>query len=451
MTDVRHIMRSKILPAILLTLAFFTASSAQTPDKAKLEQFFDRLAEKNKAMGSVTLAKDGKVLYSRAIGYSQINGAEKKSSTATTKYRIGSVTKMFTAAMIFQLVEQGKLNLTDTLDKFFPQIPNAGKITVAQMLAHRGGIYDFTDDRDFRSWKMNAKTKDEMIAIIAKGKPVFEPGEKTEYSNSGFVLLGYIIEKVDGKPYQNALKERITSKIGLKDTYLGTGKTEVVKNESFSFNYVGDWKQETETDLSIPGGAGAIVSTPNELTKFIQALFDGKLVSPASLALMKPIKDKYGSGIILYPMDGKNFYGHGGSIDGFNTLLIYQPEEKLSLAYSTNGKGYPATKIVSGVLDIYQNKPFEIPAFETVAVSPEVLDKYVGVYSSPGVTFKLTITRDGSTLQAQAPGQPAFPLEATAQDKFKIESRGIVLEFDHAKNELTFKQRERNIVFTKGN
>jgi len=296
---------------------------------------------------------------------------------------------------------------------------------------------------------MNAKTKDEMLAIIAKGKPVFEPGEKTEYSNSGFLLLGYIIEKVGGKPYREALKERITARIGLKDTYLGTGKTDVGKNESFSFNYIGDWKQETETDLSIAGGAGAIVSTPNDLTKFIQALFEGKLVSQANLAAMKPIKDKYGSGIILFPLDGKTFYGHGGGIDGFSSLLIYQPEEKLALAYSTNGKGYPLTKIVDGVLDIYQNKPFQIPAFETVAISPEVLEKYVGVYSSPETTLKLTITRGGSTLQAQATGQPFFPLEATAQDKFKIESRGIVLEFDAAKNQVTFRRGSQELVFTK--
>ncbi|MDQ4120729.1 MAG: beta-lactamase family protein [Acidobacteriota bacterium] len=442
-------MKIKTLFVCLVTLALFTTGYSQTLDKAKLDQFFDRLAEKNKAMGSVTLAKDGKVLYSRAIGYSQISDSQKKPSTAATRYRIGSVTKMFTAVMIFQLVENGKLKLSETLDKFYPQIPNANKITVAQMLAHRSGIYNFTKDRDFRSWKMNAKTEDEMLAIIAKGKPVFEPGEKTEYSNSGFVLLGYIVEKVGGKPYKEALKERITSKIGLKDTYLGTGKTDVGKNESFSFNYIGDWKQETETDLSIPGGAGAIISTPSDLTRFIQALFDGKLVSQANFAAMKPIKDELGSGIILYPMEGKTFYGHGGEIDGFSSRVIYHPEEKLALAYSINGKGYPASKIVEGVLDIYQNKPFQIPAFETVAISPEVLDKYVGVYSTPQSPFKLTITRENLSLMAQPTGQSVFLLEPTAQDKFQIESMGIVFEFDAAKNQVTFKRSSQEMVFTK--
>jgi CubicO group peptidase (beta-lactamase class C family) len=203
--------------------------------------------------------------------------------------------------------------------------------------------------------------------------------------------------------------------------------------------------------MSIPGGGGAIISTPSDLTKFIQALFDGKLVSQTSLAAMKPVKDKYGSGIILYPMDGKTFYGHGGGIDGFSTLLIYLPEEKLALAYSTNGKGFPATKIVGGVLDIYQNKPFQIPAFETVAVSPEVLDKYVGVYSSPEVPQKITITRDDTTLFVQLTGRAVTPFEAAAQNKFQFEATGVVLEFDAAKNQMTFKQRGREIVFTKGN
>src|SRR5213593_3513567 len=142
--------KTKILFATLVTLALFTAGYAQTLDKAKLDQFFDRLAEKNKAMGSLTIAKDGNVLYTRAIGYSQINGTEKKPLTAANRFRIASITKMFTAAMILQLVEEGKLKLTDTLDKFFPQIPNARKITILQILAHRSGIHDSLIDRNLR-------------------------------------------------------------------------------------------------------------------------------------------------------------------------------------------------------------------------------------------------------------------------------------------------------------
>ena len=156
--------------ATLLTLALVTAGYAQTLDKAKLDRLFDRLLEKNKGMGSLTLAKDGKVLYSRSFGYSQISGNEKKPLTVETRYRIGSITKTFTAVMIFQLVEEGKLKLTDTLDKFFPQIPNAARIAIGQILAHRSGIHNLEADG---SWGKQPRTKDEVVARIAQGQPDF--------------------------------------------------------------------------------------------------------------------------------------------------------------------------------------------------------------------------------------------------------------------------------------
>ncbi len=356
---------------------------------------------------------------------------------------------MFTAAMIFQLIDEGKLKLTDTLDKFFAQIPNAKKITIAHILAHRSGIHDFTEDRDYRTWRMNPRTKDEMLAIIAKGTPDFEPDAKYSYSNSGFVLLGYIVEKVGGKPYQEALKERITSKIGPKDTYLGTGNIDTGKNESFSYRYVRDWEQQTETHLSIAFGAGALISTPTDLIRFIQALFDGKIVSKESLDQMKTIKDGYGLGMDTFTFAGKTLYGHTGGLDNSGAWLAYLPEEKLALAYTSNAKVYPVVNIVSGVFDIYWKKPFQIPTFETVAVSAEVLDKYVGVYSSPAAPVKFTVTREGATLFVQMTGQSAARLEATAQDKFRADPSGIVIEFDAAKNQMILRRRGRERVLTK--
>lgn len=348
-----------------MILAVFAAVSAQPLDKAKLDQFFDRLAEKNKAMGSLTIARDGKVLYSRAIGYSELSGSEKRAATTASRYRVGSITKTFTATMIFQLVEEGKLNLSDTLDKFFPQIPNAGKITIAHILTHRSGIHDFVKEPDFRAWSLSARTKDETLAFIARGKPDFEPGEKRSYSNAAYVLLGYVVEKLDGKPYGQALKKRITDKLALKDTYAGTGKTDVRKKESFSYSYAGDWKQHEEMDLSVTGGANSIISTPNDLVKFASALFDGKLISQENVDQMKN-----GMGISSQPLGDKTFYGHSGGTDGFRSLVGYLQEEKLAVAYTSNGVVYPPSNIIRGVLEIYQNKPFEIPTFETAAVVP---------------------------------------------------------------------------------
>ncbi len=448
-------MKIKISHATLLTLALFTAGYAQTLDKTKLDQFFDRLAEKNKAMGSLTIAKDGAVLYTRAIGYSQANETEKKPLTAANRFRIGSITKMFTAAMILQLVEEGKLKLTDTLDKFFPQVPNAGKITIVQILWHRSGIPNIKREQNSqRNVNTIPVTKDEMLALIAKATPDFEPDTKHSYSNSGYQILGLILEKVTGKPYGEALKERITSKIGLANTYLATGNIDVSKNEALTYMNFGDgWKPVSETHPSILFSAGAIVSTPNDMAKFIQALFDGKIVSKASLDQMKTIRDGEGSGMEPFTFAGKTFYGHTGGADNYGAWLMYQPEEKLAVAYTTNAKVYPVGDIMKGIMDIYYNKQFQIPAFESVAISTEVLDKYVGVYSTPDAPVKFTITRQGATLYAQPPGAgSAVPLEATAQDKFKIDNgtpAGIVFEFDAAKNQMTIKRSGGQRVFTK--
>ena len=451
-------MNIKILSATIITLVLFTAAHTQTLDKAKLDQFFDRLAEKKKAMGSIALVKDGKVVYSRSIGYSQIIDTEKKPLTAANRFRIGSITKTFTATIILQLVEEGKLKLSTTLDQFLPQVPNANKITILQILSHRSGIPNIGRDQNNEgNVKTLPMTKEEHLALIVKAKPDFEPDTKVQYSNSGYFVLGLIIEKLTGKSYEAVLQERIAKKIGLNDTYLATGNIDVSKNESLTYFMVpgGDWKQVSETHPSLLFSAGAIVSTPTDLAAFIQALFDGKLLSRESLNLMKTMRDGEGLGMVTFDFAGKTFYGHTGGADNYGAWLSYLPEEKLAIAYTTNAKVYPVKDIVSGVMDIYYNKPFQVPSFESIAVSTELLDKYVGLYSHPDAPGKFTITRQGNTLYAQPPGaQNAVPLEATAENKFKIDNgtpTGIVVEFDLANNQMTIKRNGGERVFKKDN
>jgi D-alanyl-D-alanine carboxypeptidase len=174
----------------VLVLAWH-AAYAQTLDTATLDLLFDRLLEKNKGMGGLTIARDGEVLYSRSFGFSQISNGHKRPLTADTKYRIGSITKTYTAVMTFQLVEEGRLKLTDTLDTFLPQIPNASRITIAHILGHRSGIPDIEPDGAFGR---QSRTQQEIVDRIAKGKPHFEPGTMHRYSNAGYNLLGFIVE-----------------------------------------------------------------------------------------------------------------------------------------------------------------------------------------------------------------------------------------------------------------
>ena len=432
---------------ILFLLILSNAALAQLPQKAKLDQYFDRLAEKNKAMGNISIAREGKVLYTRSIGYSQLNV---KPLTAENRFRIGSITKMFTTAMTFQLIEEGKLKLTDTLAKFLPQVPNAGKITIAQVLGHRSGIPNVrrsqTPQDNVNTLPM---TKDEMLTMIVNGKPDFEPGTKHGYSNSGYLVLGLILEKVTGRSYAENLEKRITGKIGLKDTYMATGNIDVNNKEALTYMYLSEWKPMPETHPSILFSAGAIVSTPNDLNRFIQALFDGKIVSKESLAYMKTMVEGEGMGMEPFSFAGKTFYGHTGGADNYGAWLAYLPEEKLAVAYTTNAKVIPVQDIVSAAIDIYYDKPFQIPSFEPIAVSAEVLDQYVGIYTIPGAPVKFTISRQGTTLFIQPPGeQSAAPLEAIAQDKFQI-PRAIVVEFDAAKKQMIIKRNGGQRVFTK--
>ncbi len=354
---------------------------------------------------------------------------------------------MFTATLIFQLIDDGKLDITTTLDKYFPTVPNANTITIGNMLNHHSGIHSFTDDSTYLKWMTEPKTHKEIIRIISASQPEFEPGSKAIYSNVNFILLGYIIEKIINKSYGEVLQEKICSKIGLNDTYYG-GKTDVTKNESYSFKYTADWEQQSETDLNIPHGAGAIVSTPSDLIKFIDALFAGQLISETSLNNMKTITDGIGKGIYRFPYD-QALYGHGGTIDGYNALLCYLPGEKLAVAFCSNGTNYSTNDIILGVLQIYFNRPYSLPVFSTYTVDPEELDKYLGVYSNTQIPLKITIAKNNGKMTGQATGQPAFPLEPAAEHVFKFDMAGIVIKFIPDKNQLLLEQSGRTFIYTK--
>jgi D-alanyl-D-alanine carboxypeptidase len=441
-------MKSKIFTAILLSALTLASALAQNLNTPKLDSLFNILAEKNKSMGSLAISKNGKTIYNKAIGYSLISQNGNKTATSSTKYRVGSISKTFTATIIFQLIEEGKLKLETSLDKYFPSLPNASKITVGNLLNHRSGLHNFTDDPDYLTWMTSPKTHDEMLAVISKYKVDFQPDEKFSYSNSNYVVLGYIIEKIEGKPYSEVLKKRITSRIGLKNTYYG-GKTDIKNNECYSYKWDKDWVLQPETDMSIPGGAGSIVSTPEDLTKFIEALFTLKLVSEKSLTQMKTMRDGYGMGMFQIPFYTKKGYGHNGGIDGFASTLSYFPEDSLAVSFCTNGLVYPMNDILIGVLSIYFNKEYPLPLFRTISLKSEDLDKYLGVYSSTQIPLKIEITKTDAQLIAQATGQSSFPLEPVDKDKFTFDQAGVKMEFSPEKNEMTLKQGGGSFLFTK--
>ncbi|RBL90238.1 serine hydrolase domain-containing protein [Chitinophaga flava] len=438
-------MLKRVIIASLLTLTANTSFS-QNFNHQRLDSLFNILEAKDKYMGSIAVSQNGKTLYTRAIGYSDIESSLK--ADTKTKYKIGSISKMFTAALILKAVEENKLSLDQTIDKYYPQIPNANKITITQLLRHRSGIHNFTNDKAYMTYNTQAKSEKEMIEIIAGPKSDFEPDTQSEYSNSNYVVLSYILQKLYGKPYADILKTKITTPAGLTSTYFG-GKTDLRKNESYSYRFNDKWTKETETDPSIPMGAGTIVSTPANLTTFIEKLFAGKIVSDRSLDSMKTFNGTFGMGMFKLPYFEKYCYGHTGGIDGFQSVLVYFPEEKLSVALTSNGLIYANNDILLCALSCYFNRPFEIPTFKTVELKPEELDQFLGNYASTQIPLKIQIKKIGNKLFGQATGQSSFPLEAISANTFQFETAGVVIEFNTEKKQMTLKQKGQVFLFTK--
>jgi D-alanyl-D-alanine carboxypeptidase len=440
-------MNKKILILLLFTFCLGFNVRAQKVNSAKLDSLLDLLAANNKTMGSLAISQNGKIVYQKAVGFA-VAGHAPIVAGIKTKYRIGSITKMFTGVMAMQLVEEGKLTLETTLDKFYPQMPNAAKITMAMLLSHHSGLFNITNSPGFAAYMTTHQSHEQLVTKMVALTPAFEPGAKYEYSNTNFILLAYIIEKITGNTYPEEVEKRIITKIGLKDTYYGA-KINPAINEALPYSFYELWKELPQTDMSIPSGAGAMVSTPADLCKFAEALYNGKLVSKATLQQMLPAKENYGLAMHKIDFEDKTGYGHGGAIDGFRTTLTYFPQENLAVAYTANGTSYSPEKLVQNALSIYFNRPFTLPVFaKPLAITSADLDKYLGVYASPGFPLKITVIKNGATLYGQATGQGPLKLETTQKDIFTHEPAGIVMEFAPEKNQFTLKQGGRVTVFT---
>jgi Beta-lactamase class C and other penicillin binding proteins len=432
------IMR-KLLLIIIFGPILFLSSSAfaqQTFDVQKLNSLFDVLESNNKMMGVVTITKDGQAVYKRALGYARISDAEKIRNNDETKFRIASLTKTFTAAIIFQLIEEKRLTLETKLSKFYPQIANAEKITIEQMLVHRSGIHNFSLDEDYQEWKTKPHTKKEMLARFASYKPEFEPNEKEVYSNTTYILLGYIIEDLTKSTYSEQLKKRIIKKIGLKNTFVG-GDINPSNNEALAYTFAGSkWHEVLKrAQASNTAGAGGIVSTTGDINRFLAALFDKKLISQESLKIMTTPPTVTGNdtakGIARIAFNNKTKIGftYDGSLDAFGSVYFYVPSDKLGVAITTNGQNYPSGEIFWLVMRILYGAPASIPSFTSVTLPDETLSKYEGTYALEGTDLKLNIKKENSKLIAQINEEPAMTLEATGETKFQFEPDGVLVEF----------------------
>ena len=431
---------------LLFALTLTLSTQAQKEAKfIKIDSLLSYLAANEKFMGSVAIREKDKVVFEKSYGYADV--ANRVKANADTKYKIGSITKMFTAATIFRLIEDKKLTLDTKLSEFYPQIKNADSIRISNLLNHSSGIYNFTNDSTFSSYAETFQSRKAMLKRIADYESVFAPGSRADYSNSNYLLLGYIIEDITKQRYKDVIDKEIIKKLKLKNTYY-YGKIMPRRNEAYSYSYNGEkWEKREEWNESVAFAAGALQSTPTDLTKFIRALFEGNIIKKESLEEMLKIDFGYGKGIFIFPFAERRFYGHNGGIEGFSSVLGYYPKDEMGLAITINGENYDINEITIGILSCYYKLPYRFPNLTSVAVAPEILKSYEGTYASSAMPLKIIIKYENGKLMAQATGQGAFPLNPLSDTEFNFDPAGITVIFKE--NGFVIKQGGTVNEFTK--
>ena len=406
-----------------------------TPEKlAELstEEHFDRYLtamEKNKGFrGAVLVAKEGEILFNKGYGYA--NYEEKIKNTPDTLFAIGSITKQFTAMAIMQLYEKGLLDLEDAVSKYLPDVIEGDNITIRHLLTHTSGLVNYTD---FLLEMVEAPedTSIDFVLGLFKDEPlIFEPGTQWQYSNSGYVLLGYIVEKVSGVSYDEYLKENIFKPLEMNNTGTYYDKME----EDYAIGYMGITEltpvHEDEIVLKIAYGAGNILSTVNDLYKWDRALQTEKLVKKETLDMIFDIQEKMPESD-MYTFDGYGFgwfiennpelgkiVSHGGNTLSYSAQLSKYVDKDITIIITTNAGSYVLGPVEETLVDILMGNSYELPeSLVEIELDAEVLKEYTGIYEyTKG--FNIVITESEGQLYAQLPGQVKAEIYPKSQTEF---------------------------------
>jgi Beta-lactamase class C and other penicillin binding proteins len=467
-------MQMKKLLAIILSLSLAAASAlgqtknVKTAEKSSTAQASAATVEKNAGEraaqvdalmaqwkespgAAVLVVQDGRILLSKGYGLSNVE--TKEPIRPDTVFDLASVSKQFTAMAILMLAERGKLSLDDPLSKFFPEFPPyAQKITVRHILNHTSGLPDYMQiftaagkiDKDWKSGGFEPTSAD-TVKLLAEQKELrFAPGEKWEYSNSGYVVLGQIAGKAAGQPLPQFLKENVFQKLGMKNTLVSDESKPKIKNRAISYGMeAGKYANADYTPLNLIYGDGNVNTTIEDMFLWDQALYTEKLVKAATLKqaftvgkLTSGKETEYGFGWFVGQYGGLEIVAHSGGWAGFRTDITRFPQEKFTVVVLSNLGNFRPGAISRKIAAIYLGDKLKLPV--AVKVDSAILQKYVGEYElRPG--FILTVTLDNDVLSAQATGQGKVKLVAKSEKDFHLEiaeSIGITFNRDE-KGEVT--------------
>lgn len=414
--------------SLLAGLLFVTCCFGQSTEE-KLDRYCKAAEATGRLHGYVLVKQHGRPVFSSGFGYS--NYAEKTRPSADTKFQIGSITKQFTATVILQLADEARLKLSDKLSAYFPDFPKAQQVTIEQLLTHTSGILSYTNDRRiFDSLRNTTVNREGMLKLIASLPYEFDPGANWSYSNSAYSLLGYIIEKVTGKSYEQNVHERIFTPLNMQSSGFDFKKASPKKSTGYYLIQDNNPIPAAMIDSSISYAAGAIYTTPEELAKWDEHLIaqykkDAKWLQNAWTTR----RHKYGLGWFIDTIHQKPAIHHGGAIDGFNAQNILIPQDNLTVTVLLNAEMYDADRIAKDLVAIMNDIPVTLAQIpKEIMVPNEILSQYTGTYQADP-QMKVMVFLEGNKLMVNPEGQPPAQLFPESENLFFFKIMDAKIEF----------------------
>ncbi|RXR31485.1 class A beta-lactamase-related serine hydrolase [Flavobacterium piscinae] len=451
---------------LLFILTFPLFAFAQKSKSERLDSLFTALHQKKAFNGNVLIAEQGNVLFEKSYGLA--NEATQQKLNTQTVFELASVSKQFTAMGIVLLAKQGKLNYDDKMSKYIPELSFYGDITIRHLLHHTAGLPDYMALFEQHWDKTKFAVNQDIVNLMATHQPavLFQPNEKYEYSNTGYALLGLIIEKASKKSFPSYLKDNIFSPLQMKNTLVYRSRYAPQKIDNYALGYVQDSVgKKVLTDsfgksfytyyLDGIVGDGMVNSTLGDLLLWDRALYTDKLVNAADKALIfnsvkttKGEETNYGFG---WTVNKHEKYGkivnHSGGWAGYITFIERHLDQDKTIILLQNNESVLTVLPISQVRKILYNEKIENNALKVITLQSEDLDPYLGVYASEGFPLKLTIFKNENTLMTQATGQSAIPMTAHENDTFTFEPANIKLKFNKKQKSVLLQQGKMEVIF----
>ncbi len=432
-------MLKRTLTFLLLAGSTSLVFSQGIPQKS--DELLEAFARLNKFNGTALIYQNGKILLEKGYGFKDVEN--KTLNDSNTIFQIGSITKQFTAVVILKLLERNQLSLSDRLSKYYPDFPKGDSITIEHLLTHTSGIFNYTNDASFMSTEVTNPASEQKILALFKDKDLqFSPGTNWAYSNSGYSLLGYIIEKVTDTPYEEVVRKFIFAPLEMKDS--GFDFAGLVHKEKAT-GYDNLEQKSVVVDSSVSYAGGAIYSIVWDLLKWHNALQANKLIANSLLEkAYTPYMNNYGYGVTIDSVFNKRRVSHSGGIFGFSSYITRVPEDDVCIVVLNNINNRHLADISNRLLAITYGEAYEIPApRQEIKLGTDILQKYVGIYEVRP-DFSITVTLEDGRLMGQPSGQRKSPLFAVKENRFFLKDVEVEVEFLSDKiagiNELVFYQ-----------